>query len=225
MQTLGLTEVEYRRRSRNARTLGRVGKLAAGVAVVAAVAGQMIEQDKGVQRKVDAQEQEALAETTSAWNAAVVLREGAVYRTSPKTVNGNKDDGSANNIAGRIDKGQVMRIDRPMIYHESEGSDWLAFTMQKGGGKEETTDRVFWVHMSELEKQNSNDHSYIDVYNYPLDDSITPDATYKVSLETDGSFNGTLDGKGGPVGLASKMPTEAFNNMATVEALSLNHGK
>jgi len=226
MEVMGMNEREYRRRSRNAQRLAKVTALAGAVALVAASIFMNLKADTSAERHFDKVEQEALAETTNAWNAVVVLREGATYRKAP--LNANSDQGGdPNTMAGKVAKGQVLRIERPLVYRQNNNQYWLGFTSGEDNGIKEISvvDQYFWVNITELENQNKNGQPFIEVYNYPESAEGENYDNYLVSFDERGLPLGTLNGKGGSVGLSTSMSESNFKSEIKFENLTISHGK
>lgn len=181
-------------------------------------------------------EAEALKEARTGWNAVVVLHEGATFRTVPKSVNSGAEDGP-DTVAGRVGKGEVLRIDRPIAYVEkgadqSKDNYWFGFTLR--GEKGQTTDgadkgNVYWVNFSQLQRESTNEHNYVSVYDYTtVNDSMettTGPVNYSVTVDSEGNFTNNLGRKGGPAATASTIPENIFDQMAANERLIISHGK
>lgn len=198
--------------------------------------------DNQAKSHFDKIEQTALEQTKTGWNAVVVLHEGAIYRTAPITANTDGDSGPGT-VAGKVGKGEVLRIDRPITYVEAGPSDqagdtaWFGFTLPSKKG--ETPDgaelrNVYWVNATALTKQSTPRRSLVDVYNYraegrAVDDNNlnanTGEELYSLTIDDDKNFKGDMGRKGGPVATASAMPTAIFDQMVQNEGLLLSHGK
>lgn len=212
------------------------GTVLAAVGVTGAVAA-MNAMDKSTSKHYDKIEQEAIKEAKHGANQVIVLREGATYRTAPHTVNSGANEGP-DTVAGRVGKGEVLRIDRPIVYtergvDENHDTTWYGFSVPAEKGVREhgsAPANVYWVNGTALSNQNSNGHTYLDVYNYDTVDDATmqhslgPDR-FDVWVDETGNFMADLGRKGGPAALASTMPVEAFNHMAEIEHLVPGTGK
>lgn len=214
--------------------------IAAGTAIATLIGGgsALIKQgDAGARKHFDKIETEAIKEAKQGWNSVIVLNEDATYRTAPKSVTSD-GEGGPDTVAGKVGKGDVLRIDRPVPYveefpDESQNNYWFGFTLR--GEKGETTQgasnkNVYWVNFSQLQRESTSERSYVDVYDYTIidDANMQPSsgpANFNVSIDGDGNFTNNLGRKGGPAATASIMPENIFEQMVTNEQLVLNHGK
>lgn len=197
----------------------------AGLSAVGAVKA-LNAMDNGTRHNYDKIEQEAIKEAKQGLNAVVVLREGATFRTAPHTVN-PEASGGPDTVAGRVKEGEVLRIDHPVIYTEAgvdENHDviWYGFTQsQKGDYKESSaTENMFWVNATELGRQSTAEHDYIDVYNYH---NVAREG-FDVVVDKAGNLLADMGNKGGVAGTASMMPENVFEQMVQNEQLELSAG-
>lgn len=210
--------------------------IAAGTAIAGLMAGGLAlnnKMDDGARRHYDKIETEALKEANTGWNAVVVLHEGATFRTAPKTANSGAEEGP-DTVAGRVGEGEVLRIDRPIAYveqgiNQSEDTYWFGFTLR--GEKGQTTggadnENVYWVNFSQLQRESTNERSYVTVYDYPAENgAVSSPANYNVIVDSDGNFTNDLGERGGSAATASTIPENIFDQMVTNEHLELSHGK
>jgi hypothetical protein len=178
--------------------------------------------DHNSEKSWDKTEQEALQETKHAWNNVVVLHEGATVRTSPIAVQEKAE--SRDNIAYRIGKDQVLRIDQPLVYSEAHPNGapdtvWLGHT---GFGKDTAdSDNIYWVNFTELQKQNTDSRTYVEIYNYP-DAADQP----VLDIHTENGLFTHPDGEvSGQLGIATPMSEEIFTRTAAQAGLTPNHSK
>jgi len=226
MERLHLSTAEYVRRKKAQKRLGGVATVLAPVAVIAGLAYNAVRSDNQAAGNYDKIEEEALAKTKNAWSDVVVFHEGVKFRTAPHTVNSDASQGPTTE-AGQVGKGEVLRVDRPLVYTEDDGTFWLGFAEQGDVGSKKTSlnDRVFWVNMTEIEKQNNNG-KYFTTYDYPPGSvDASPDGLYAVTINTKGDVLGDNHGHGGPVGVPSTMTEAEFTKMAVTEGLTLGGGK
>jgi hypothetical protein len=209
----------YRLRRAVVGAVGVAGLLAAGGAVNSALDGR----SEGHFERI---EQEAIKEADKAMNAVVVVREGAVIRTAPHTVNGNPEMGP-DTVARRVGEGQVLRIDRPVIYDAPDETRWLGFSQRPVAEDANTSDpeQVFWVNYTELNRQSQDGRNYIDVFDYPyVTEALrSGDASVLIleaGIDGHGNFVAGNGQKGGAAATASEMPAHVFDQMVDNEQLA-----
>lgn len=158
-------------------------------------------------RRFDKVEQTALSEVERAWNSVAVLHEGVTYRTAPKTVNTEPEEGP-NTVAGKIPEGNLIRINNPLVYVEELPSGatntWLGFTL--GDEVAAETDNIYWANYSELNNQEENGKQLVSVYDYEEiaksrqehpDQQFDP--SYDVSIDLSQPIEGSIGSKGSQV--------------------------
>lgn len=172
-------------------------------------------------------EQEAINEAKQGLNAVVVLREGATYRTAPHTVN-PEEGGGPDTVAGTVKHGEVLRIDHPVIYtepgaDENHDTTWYGFTTMADKGVYENSgapENMYWVNATELRRQSTAEHDYIDIYNY----ESRPSDSFDVVVDKGGNLLADLGNKGGIAATASTIPENIFEQMVNNEHLELSAG-
>src|SRR3989344_4578403 len=111
----------------------------------------------------------------------IVLREGVNYHKTPKVVPADTGSGSdSGSVEGKIEKGKVMVINRPLMYEDENGKTWWGFKLKtKPNTKKENTKQIaeetYWLDIDELSKQGDEAGlPYYEVYVTGTTDNSSP---------------------------------------------------
>lgn len=210
-------------------------KLGAVLAGTLALGGTVV----GVLHKIDQQPQNSFKKTeqevlnrmnshegntkNEAWDVVVVLGEDAKLRSAPVSTGEGK--GALSTVVGKVEKGEVLRIDRPRTFTDHKGDMWVSFHQSsKGEDRHTATDgsQILWANFSELQRQNENGHALALSYAYP--DSV---GGMDIPLDVDQNGNlvavEPLTGPNQRLSTGSSLPADVFLQMVDQEGLILQH--
>ncbi len=115
-------------------------------------------------------------------NELIVLRPGVQYRKTPNVVPAESKDGSdSGSVAGKVEDGKLLVINRPFVYEGQDGKSWYGFKMKTEPNTSDKisdktlADQTYWIDMTTLNTQHDKAGApYYDTYVSGTTDNAHP---------------------------------------------------